>query len=261
MQKFIFFDVDGTIVGDGDFLPESAVEAIRSARQKGNRTFINTGRTAMNVDPFVREIGFDGYVYGCGTELEYQGKQLFHASQTPACSREMVELVRRCDVGVLYERSDAMFRDSQTRMFPKFQALLQLYEGKHLPVQELPEEDADWFTDKFVIWYDEKSDLQAFQAGIVGKFDYIDRGNGFAEMVPCGCSKATGMRRLMQLLGAEPAQVYAIGDSLNDRPMLEVAGTGIAMGDEPMLHPYADYITAGLREDGLAKALQHFDLA
>ena len=91
-------------------------------------------------------------------------------------------------------------------------------------------EDGDWYTDKFVIWYDGESDLEGFQAGLTGKFDYIDRGNGFAEMVPCGCSKATGMEKMVQLLGADRSHVFAVGDSLNDRPMLEAAGTGIAMG-------------------------------
>ena len=95
---------------------------------------------------------------------------------------------------------------------------------------------------------------------LTGKFDYIDRGNRFAEMVPCGCSKATGMKKMMALLHADRANVYAVGDSLNDRPMMEAAGTGIAMGDNPMLHPYADYITANLADDGLEKALAHFDL-
>ncbi|MFQ9436232.1 MAG: HAD hydrolase family protein [Ruminococcus callidus] len=78
MQNFIFFDIDGTIISEDGYLPESAVRAIQAARKKGNATFINTGRTAMNVDSFLREIGFNGYVYGCGTELEYDGKVLFH---------------------------------------------------------------------------------------------------------------------------------------------------------------------------------------
>ena len=162
-------------------------------------------------------------------------------------------------MAVLYERSDAMFIDPGTRILPDLQKLLALYESKHVPVSNLPE-DADWYTDKFVIWYDDASDLAAFQAGLTGKFDYIDRGNRFAEMVPCGCSKATGMEKMMALLHAGRANVYAVGDSLNDRPMMEAAGTGIAMGDNPMLHPYADYITANLADDGLEKALAHFNL-
>ena len=259
MKNFIFFDIDGTIISEDGYLPESAVRAIRAARKKGNATLINTGRTAMNVDPFLREIGFDGFVYGCGTELEYNGKVLFHEKQTPVCSREIVELVRRTNVAVLYERSDAMFIDPGTRILPDLQKLLALYESKHVLVSDLPE-DADWYTDKFVIWYDDASDLAAFQVGLTGKFDYIDRGNHFAEMVPCGCSKATGMEKMMTLLHADRANVYAVGDSLNDRPMMEAAGTGIAMGDNPMLHPYADYITANLADDGLEKALAHFDL-
>ena len=122
MKNFIFFDIDGTIISEDGYLPESAVRAIQAARKKGNATLINTGRTAMNVDPFLREIGFDGYIYGCGTELEYDGKVLFHEKQTPARSREMVELVRRTNVAVLYERSDAIFIDRKARTLPNLQS-------------------------------------------------------------------------------------------------------------------------------------------
>ena len=68
------------------------------------------------------------------------------------------------------------------------------------------------------------------------------------------------MEKMMQLLGADRSQIFAVGDSLNDRPMLEAAGTGIAMGDSPMLHPYANYITANVSVDGVENALAHFDL-
>lgn len=259
MQNFIFFDIDGTIVSEDGFLPESAVRAIRAARAKGNATLINTGRTAMNVDPYIRAIGFDGYIYGCGTEMEYNGKTLFHEMQTPHRSREIVKLIRQTNVAVLYERSDAIFYDNQARTLPGLTALLEHYDKKDTAFYQVPE-DRNWYIDKFVIWYDEKSDLTGFQEGIRGKFDFIDRGNNFAEMVPCGFSKAIAMQQMLDLLHADHIQVYAIGDSLNDRPMLELAGTGIAMGDGVMLHPYADFITADLRDDGLEKALAHFSL-
>lgn len=260
-MQYIFFDIDGTIVSEDGFLPESAVRAIRAARAKGNVTIINTGRTAMNVDDFIRDIGFDGCIYGCGTEMEYNGKSLFHETQSPQTTRDIVRLVRQTGTAVLYECPETIHYDSKARMLPGLRSLLEHYHGKGTAFYDVPPESkADWCMDKFVIWYDAESDLAAFQEGICGKFDYIDRGNGFAEMVPCGFSKATAMKQLMDLLGAKPEQVYAIGDSLNDRPMLELAGTGIAMGEGVMLHPYADYVTANLRDDGLEKALAHFGL-
>lgn len=259
MQNLIFFDIDGTLVGEGDFLPESAVRAIRRAREKGNLALINTGRTAMNVDAFVREIGFDGYIYGCGTEMEHGGKTIFHIVQSPERSREMVELVRRTNAGVLYECSDAIYYDESARMLPGLQSLLEHYAQKGTAFYPVPKA-GDWCIDKFVIWYDAQTDLQGFQDGIAGKFDFIDRGNGFSEMVPCGYSKATAMQQMMTLLDAKPEQVYAIGDSLNDAPMLQLAGTGIAMGEGKMLYPYADYITANLKDDGVYRALKHFGL-
>ena len=45
MKNFIFFDIDGTIISEDGYLPESAVRAIQAARKKGNATLINTGRT------------------------------------------------------------------------------------------------------------------------------------------------------------------------------------------------------------------------
>ncbi len=101
MTCYLFFDIDGTLVTADGYCPSSAVDAIRSVRQTGGKTFINTGRTAMNVDASLREIGFDGYIYGCGTEMELDGKTLFHVTQTKACCAKIVSLTRACDVAVL----------------------------------------------------------------------------------------------------------------------------------------------------------------
>ncbi|MCD7959830.1 MAG: HAD-IIB family hydrolase [Ruminococcus sp.] len=259
MTCYLFFDIDGTLVTEDGYCPSSAVDAIRSVRQTGGKTFINTGRTAMNVDASLREIGFDGYIYGCGTEMELDGKTLFHVTQTKACCAKIVSLTRACDVAVLYEHSRGIFYDSKTRMLPGLESLLDIYARKQTVCTDIVKKST-WEMDKFVIWYDEKSDLLGFQTGIQSAFDFIDRGNGFAEMVPCGYSKAKAMAQLLTQFGAKQEEVYAFGDSLNDRSMLELAGTGVAMGDPSLLHPYADYITAPLCADGLAKAMTHFGL-
>ncbi len=259
MENLIFFDIDGTLVEDGGYLPTSTIQALHAAQDKGTHIFINTGRTRVTVDDFLRDVGFDGYVYGCGTMIEYHGEILSHTRQTPARSQEMLSLVRETNAAVLYERSDAIFIDSQTRFLSGLEDLLSIYRRKHMDYFPVPD-DADWYTDKFVIWYDEKTDLAAFKAGIAGKFEYIDRGNCFAEMIPCGCSKAAGMQTLAARFAPSPTRTFAVGDSLNDRSMIESADVGIAMGDDPVLYPYADYVTTNLREDGIARAMAHFNL-
>ncbi len=265
MQNILFLDIDGTIVEEGGYLPESAAYAIRKTRENGNFVCINTGRTSGNVDAYIREIGFDGYSFGCGTEIEWRGKTIAHTSQTPECSREIVSLVRQTNASVLYECRDWIYIDPETRTLPGLAALMETYTKKKTPFFPVLD-DNTWYFDKFVIWYDDKTDLAAFQAGIAGKFDFIDRGNCFAEMVPCGCSKADGVQTLIQCISLEnpvdPTQrrTFAVGDSFNDLPMFQATDSGIAMGDNPALFPYADYVTENLRDDGLAKAFSHFQL-
>ena len=44
MSKLIFLDVDGTLVDYHNRIPESAVKAIRQAREKGHLVYVCTGR-------------------------------------------------------------------------------------------------------------------------------------------------------------------------------------------------------------------------
>ena len=44
MGKIIFLDVDGTLVDYHNRIPDSAVEAIRKARENGHLVYVCTGR-------------------------------------------------------------------------------------------------------------------------------------------------------------------------------------------------------------------------
>ena len=53
----------------------------------------------------------------------------------------------------------------------------------------------------------------------------------------------------------------AIGDSDNDIDMLKLVNVGVAMGNgNDDIIKIADYITSDINDDGIEKALQHFDL-
>ena len=45
MSKILFIDVDGTLVDYDNNIPQSAVEAIKIARNNGHKVYICTGRS------------------------------------------------------------------------------------------------------------------------------------------------------------------------------------------------------------------------
>ena len=259
MKKIMFFDIDGTLMEDSarHFVPESTVRALRLAREAGHLLYVNTGRPVINVDADVRCLGFDGYICGCGTYIECGGKEVFYRTNPPEVCKEMAELVRATDCAPLYERRDAFYFDPKTRDLPFIKVIRDTFRMQEKNVWRSVD-DADFGFDKFVIAYDEHSDLEGFKAGIAPYFDFIDRGWGFGEMAPKGCSKRTGAEYVLRYHGIDKAHAYAIGDSLNDLPMLEAAGTGISMGNGGLLLPHADYVTEDLYHDGVYKAMEHF---
>ena len=81
------------------------------------------------------------------------------------------------------------------------------------------------------------------------------------DIVPAGCSKAEGMRRILEARGLGPEHAIAFGDGGNDAEMLAAAGIGVAMGNaREDVRNMADYVTLSCAEDGVPAALRHFGL-
>ncbi|KRN27657.1 hydrolase of the HAD superfamily protein [Lactobacillus selangorensis] len=58
--------------------------------------------------------------------------------------------------------------------------------------------------------------------------------------------------------GIKMSQAMAIGDNLNDKSMIRMAGIGVAMGNaNPVIKKLANYQTATNVENGVAKAIRH----
>ena len=76
-----------------------------------------------------------------------------------------------------------------------------------------------------------------------------------------GVDKAAAARVLASMIGIQPDQFAAAGDSYNDLPMLRMAGLGIAMGGAPdEVKREADHVAPTVEEDGLAVAIDEFIL-
>ncbi|EOM74519.1 HAD-IIB family hydrolase [Rhodococcus rhodnii] len=82
-------------------------------------------------------------------------------------------------------------------------------------------------------------------------------GAPYIEMAAAGVSKAAALAELVHRRGLTAANVAAIGDAINDVPMLEWAGTALCPATAmPEVRALADRILPGNDDDGVAQYLE-----
>ena len=257
----VFFDIDGTIVDDEtQIIPESTLRAVQALGERGHLAVVNTGRPYGHIDPRVRAMAFGGWVCGCGMEVYLHGTWLCRREPEAEVCRYAVESARECGMSVLYEDRDALYRDGAFSGGPVEVREEQRLRQKGLPVLEISELPAPRFL-KFVTHDAPGCRREEFLRRMEPYFTCIDRGDTMVEFLLKGSSKAGGMELLLRHLGIGRENTLAIGDSTNDLPMFAVAGHTVCMGGGMAeLKARAEYVTAGVLEDGIAQALAHFGL-
>ncbi len=87
------------------------------------------------------------------------------------------------------------------------------------------------------------------------------RYDSYMDINSAGFSKASGVKKVLELYGIDVADSYAFGDDLNDLEMLEAVGHGIAMTPHAeALDRVAEHITDTVDGDGIYKGLKFYGL-
>lgn len=257
----IFFDVDGTIMNFDYTIPKSTVDAIHAARKNGALCIICSGRPVLHVDPRVKAIGFDGYVCSCGMHVVFGDKDLFHATTPAPVCHEVISMARASDTDVIYESEEGMFFDS-TRPLNEYMARSKEHFGSVGVPVDGNIDDPDYAFDKIFCWANPKNaKWEPFREYLDAHFHLIDHGQSIFEVVHKGCSKTSGIKKLLDYLELPKTNTYAIGDGLNDLDVMEFCAHGIAMGNgQEETKNRAEYVTTSLVDDGVWNALSHYHL-
>ena len=76
MSKYLFFDVDGTLLPFGQNATESTRLALKKAHERGHRLFLSTGRSPVELDPRLNGFPFDGGVFAGGSISIVSGERI-----------------------------------------------------------------------------------------------------------------------------------------------------------------------------------------
>ncbi|MEE8808624.1 MAG: Cof-type HAD-IIB family hydrolase [Lactimicrobium sp.] len=271
-MKYLFFDIDGTLVSHDHGLIASAKEAIEKSRQKGNLCFLATGRHLSSLFA-VDGLEMDGVIYCNGAGIFMHDKILYTNPIPHAiCSKTVFQAEERNGAYSL-QSSYEMFKNvaemerfeksaAYDPRFTSFADKVQKFGAKPFTEyrnQEILKIDIGFATEEIM---DDFLKVMSPELTLVSTAGYhIEEGKKSGEITRKGVSKGTAIEKLVEMLHGDMQDTYAFGDSGNDTDMIRRCHTGIAMGngfDE--LKKEADYVTDDIDHDGLAKAMEHFDL-
>lgn len=259
--KIIFYDIDGTLLSETtNKVPGSAVQALRAAKENGHFGIINTGRSREALEPSLLKLGLDGYICGCGTYIEFNQQILYTRCLGNTLSKQIVDDLRHYNLEAVLEGSNTLYYDEENHSpHDEIKRVKEKHLKNRFHVSNWNDNTINF--DKFSLWVTADSDYTEFYNKYKDQFEFIDRGNDFYEVVPDGCSKASGIEYLIRHLNIPFENTFAMGDSTNDISMLSYVKNSIAMGNStPSLFEIVSYRTKDVDQNGLAHALEHYKL-
>lgn len=276
MGKILFIDVDGTLVDYENRLPESAVQAIRQARDNGHKVYICTGRSRAEVYEPIWEIGLDGMIGGNGSYVEDHGKVVMHQLVSPEQCRHIVDWLHHRGLEFYLESNNGLFGSERFEEAGK--SVVQEYckrkgvgNSSEIAVKDVFPEmvfDSELYRDdvnkvSFLLnsYSDYLEAVREFPDLLAGTWGGKGETALFGDLGIKNITKAHAIHVLLQYLGAPREDTIAFGDAKVDIPMLEYCNIGVAMnsgGEE--VRQMADYVTDDVEKDGLYKAFIHLGL-
>ena len=275
--KLIFIDIDGTLFDHAkDAIPESAKNAILSAKSKGHKIFLSTGRPYADIDKEILDFPLDGMIVSCGAVVYVENKPIYCKTYPQKELINLIQFMSNNNIGFSLDGihknylseeaficlSGLMFKNNEDSELSR----AMMAKNNCFPFEEMKEEDLKEVVKISIFTKNKESCEKLFQkipdslTGFMYKNYHLDLYNG--EISIKGITKATGLKQITNYLNKAIEATVAIGDSLNDLDILQAAGLSICMGNgADECKKVADFTTKDISDDGLAYALKHFNLA
>ncbi len=273
-RKVIFLDIDGTLTEPGkNQPPQSALWAIREARERGHRVFLCSGRNYGMLSPLLA-YPFDGVIASSGGCILCGDQVIYDRPVSKAVQARAEQLLRKKGIFYTIECRDNSYTD------PGFKAFLREHveEGANselLRWREQLEQSLNILSleeyqgqpvYKIVVMSPSPERLKELGKELEKDFSLCiqepDR-YGFVngELVSREYDKGRGVARVCRHLGVSVRDTIAFGDSMNDLEMIREAGLGICMENGcRQLKELADEICPPVTEDGIYRAFARLGL-
>lgn len=264
VMKYLFFDVDGTLLPFGEGATESTRLALKKAHEKGHKLFLSTGRSPVELDPRLNEFPFDGGVFAGGSISIVNGERIYERFFSTSQVEYVLKLAKEKSWHILMQTDTGSYltKEAQDVLYDMFMHS----NGRLLVIDNIFAVEKLEIRNNVtkMIFITPNHDVKEVREELRGVFDVVDNTMGVplsdcAEILLPGISKSTGMLAIMDYCKAPISDSMAFGDGANDIEIVRDSGIGVAMGNgSKELKEVANYITGDVDKTGIYDALMHF---
>ena len=259
MIKALFFDIDGTLVSFNTHkVAQSTIDGLNIAKERGIKIFISTGRPLSFINNLEDiEHLIDGYITTNGS-YNFMGKSVISMHSIP--KEEVLTLVNYLNK---HEYPAILVGTDNTAVI------------NHKPIVDrividtLNITNIDFsITAKTVLQQDilqiTPFITQEQQDIIMPQIPHCASERWHPEFIDTVNKQASKGKALSDIVAYNDlliSETMAFGDGGNDISMLLKAGVGVAMGNaNDKVKAIANYVTSSVDDDGIYKALKHFEV-
>ena len=262
--KLIVLDVDGTLLNSNRELTKRTVQTLRKVQQMGIRVALASGRPTYGILPLAQALDlgvYNGYI------ISYNGAQVMEAGTGQIIFERRIDpqmvpyLEKKAHkMGLTmayYDGNEVVSTDIENPHIVDEAAM----NGMALRQDEILSLGMDDWPAEVMLVSDDEQALtsleQHMQRHLNGVMDTIHSNPYYLEIVGYQVGKSYAMSALVQKMGIGMEEVLAIGDGAADINMIQMAGTGVAMGNATEgVRRCADFTTLSNDEDGAALAIE-----
>lgn len=264
-HKLIAIDLDGTLVRSDQSISQRTIDTLIHVQEMGVKLAIASGRPTYgtaHVADTLRLQDFGGYVmsYNGGEIYDWQTKQRLHAQ---TLDKKLIPYLysyaQAQGLPIMTYIGKEVVSEEEGNRYIQYSSMRNRMSIKKVDnfVKAVQEEEIV----KCIIVGDPdvlpplEAELQSTLKGRAGAFRSEPF---FLEIVPQGIDKGKGLSILLNKLGMKREDLLAFGDGYNDIPMLQFAGTGVAMDNAAeAIKKAADEVALSNNDDGIAIYLEN----
>lgn len=264
MKKYIFLDIDGTLLDSKKQVSDINIKAMNEIEKQNFEIVFCSGRNNDYLVNLSKKCNTSNYIISSNGSMIYKqsDNEIIHTDQIPyEILKNIYNYCKNNQLAITFNtKNERYYNDFYHQEKKNIKIINNIDEISNILVTQFVVGSYDYQKMIEVKEYIENiNELEIVNISTTIKLKQIDSKDGFFyDVVLKGINKGTGIKNFIKHMNLDKENCIAIGDHVNDIDMFKETSYNIAMNNGyEELKKQANYIAKSNDENGVEDALRH----